>query len=73
MLWARVFLQEQCGIFIVNQLGKHGFFVSFLLPSIYERRKRFSDQMNRNRIDPILSRHGWTCSTTENLNAITLL
>ena len=35
-------------------------------------RKCFSDQMNRNRFDPILARRDWSCSTMENLRCLNL-
>ena len=30
-------------------------------------KKCFSDQMNRNRFDPVLARRNWSCSTMKNL------
>ena len=33
-------------------------------------RKRFSDQRNRNRFDPVLARPDWNCSTMENLKCL---
>ena len=53
------------GIFIRNQLGKNGFFCDF-----FTTRKCCSDQMNRNRFDPILALRDWSCSTMENLRCL---
>ena len=35
-----------------------------------EDRECFSDQMNRNRLDPILARRDWSCSTMKNLRCL---
>ena len=52
------------GIFIGNQLGKHGFSSDFFNYQVNMKdRKCFSDQMKRNRFDPILARRDWSCST----------
>ena len=40
--------------YVVNQLGKHDLF--YYRVSNLEYRKRFSDQMNKNHVDLILSR-----------------
>ena len=46
---------------IVNQLGKHDFSYGSIVNNLKDR-KRFSDQMNRNRFDPIQVRRDWNCS-----------
>ena len=53
----------------MNQLGKHDFSCDFFYYRVNnsEGRELFSDQMNRNRFDPILPRRDWSCSTMENL------
>ena len=47
---------------IVNQLGKHDFSCGAVVNNL-KGRKLFSDQMNRNRFDPIFTRRDWNCFT----------
>ena len=66
-----IFRNISSGIFIMNQLGKHGFSCDFFHCGINMKdRKCFSDQMNRNHFDPILARCDWSCSTIENLKCL---
>ena len=52
------------GIFIGNQLDKHGFSCDFFYYQVNMKdMKCFSDQMNGNRFDPILARSDWSRST----------
>ena len=56
---------------IVNQLGKHDFSYGSVVNNLKER-KLFSDQMNRNRFDPIPARRDWNCSIVQNLRNLKL-
>ena len=47
---------------IMNQLGKHDFSRGSVVNNLKDR-KRFCDQMNKNRFDPIPTRCNWNCST----------
>ena len=56
---------------IVNQLGKHDF---FLLVGgggkQLERQELFSHHASRNRFDPVLTRHDFNCPTIYNLRCL---
>ena len=47
---------------IVNQIGKHDFSCGSLVNNLKDK-ELFSDQINRNRFNPIFTRHDWNCST----------
>ena len=58
---------------IYCELVMHDFSCEFYYRVNMKDRKRFSDQMNRNGFDPVVARRDRSCSTMQNLNALTLL
>ena len=63
------FVTNAIGENIVNQLGQYDFSCGSVVNNLTDR-QLFSDQINRNCLDLILSRRYCNCSTVENLRCI---